>query len=705
MGSHRVVVFQKAPPCAYNRPFTRFSLPCDVDSHSAWDAELDMEDSSNYIMEKGEMRIDLTMLEEMKEINAMLDTLIKNLEEVDIPVDKKLPLLLGHLFLRTCGAVIDIERGTLCIDDGVICHTYFPNQRAKAYLENFAQEENDWLSCFEVGRYEDGNLKYGPVAPSFLDIEDDIERSLAIEAYINPFKNIIVFKKLIDFLSLLSVQLKNTDWGNEGYGTYKKIEGDGDWHGSHRVVVFQKAPPCAYNRPFTRFSLPCDVDSHDAWDAELDMADSSNYIMEKGEMRIDFTMLDEMKEINAMLDTLIKNLEEEVVTFENNLGMFGSTYRALGRLRGELEVWKTPRNNQKPTDTADKCQPTGWDPQSHGWDDDDTPADRLEMKYEYLHVDGDFFIYYSWERALSIYGDVYPEWCLEFFSMMYFYRGVDRTELMIEKLEVDDKLFNHEAFWQKIRKPTSTKLRKPLIKEPLMKIVHKLLVGSLVRRVGGKESLKIYDAEVKSSSSASTSTQNISFVSCSNTDSTTELVSAAASVSAVSVKIHVSALLNVDTLSNVFIYLFFASQSTSPQLDNDDLKQIDADDLDEMDLKWQMAIRGTYNYALIAFTSLSSSSDNENDDSLPPSPIYDRYQSEDEYHVVPPPYIGTFMPPKPDLVFYDAPNVNETFHTAFNVELSPTKPKNVLSYTHRPFAPIIENQVSNSEDDSETKIP
>nr|GFC73060.1 ribonuclease H-like domain-containing protein [Tanacetum cinerariifolium] len=28
----------------------------------------------------------------------------------------------------------------------------------------------------------------------------------------------------------------------------------------------------------------------------------------------------------------------------------------------------------------------------------------------------------------------------------------------------------------------------------------------------------------------------------------------------------------------------------SPHLDNDDLKQIDADDLEEIDLKWQMAM-------------------------------------------------------------------------------------------------------------------
>nr|GEV69224.1 putative ribonuclease H-like domain-containing protein [Tanacetum cinerariifolium] len=103
-------------------------------------------------------------------------------------------------------------------------------------------------------------------------------------------------------------------------------------------------------------------------------------------------------------------------------------------------------------------------------------------------------------------------------------------------------------------------------------------------------SLKIYKAEVKSSSSASTYTQNITFVSSQTTNSTNVPVSVVSSVSATSVKILVSALPNVDTLSNAIIYLFFASQSNSPQLDNDDLKQIDVDDLEEMDLKWQMAI-------------------------------------------------------------------------------------------------------------------
>nr|GEX04812.1 retrovirus-related Pol polyprotein from transposon TNT 1-94 [Tanacetum cinerariifolium] len=62
------------------------------------------------------------------------------------------------------------------------------------------------------------------------------------------------------------------------------------------------------------------------------------------------------------------------------------------------------------------------------------------------------------------------------------------------------------------------------------------------------------------------------------------------SIFAASSKATVSTLPNVDSLSDVVIYSFFASQSKSPHLDIESLKQIDADDLEEMDLKWQMAI-------------------------------------------------------------------------------------------------------------------
>nr|GEX31835.1 putative ribonuclease H-like domain-containing protein [Tanacetum cinerariifolium] len=58
----------------------------------------------------------------------------------------------------------------------------------------------------------------------------------------------------------------------------------------------------------------------------------------------------------------------------------------------------------------------------------------------------------------------------------------------------------------------------------------------------------------------------------------------------------------------------------------------------------------------------------ESDVSMLTSLVYDRYKAGEGYHVVPPPYIGNFMPPKPDLVFHNAPAVSETVPNVLNVE-------------------------------------
>nr|GFC46650.1 hypothetical protein [Tanacetum cinerariifolium] len=70
--------------------------------------------------------------------------------------------------------------------------------------------------------------------------------------------------------------------------------------------------------------------------------------------------------------------------------------------------------------------------------------------------------------------------------------------------------------------------------------------------------------------------------------------------------------------------------------------------------------------------------------------MYDRFVPSGGYHAVPPPVTGTFMPPKPDLVFH-TPHSDENEHIAFNVQLSPTKPEQDLS--SRPSAPIIKDWV------------
>nr|GFC34717.1 hypothetical protein [Tanacetum cinerariifolium] len=77
--------------------------------------------------------------------------------------------------------------------------------------------------------------------------------------------------------------------------------------------------------------------------------------------------------------------------------------------------------------------------------------------------------------------------------------------------------------------------------------------------------------------------------------------------------------------------------------------------------------------------------------SMPTSPVYNRYKSREGYHVVPPPYTGTFMPPKPALVFHDAPTASEIALTILNVEPSTIKPNKDLSQSNRPSAPIIKD--------------
>nr|GEV16953.1 hypothetical protein [Tanacetum cinerariifolium] len=186
--------------------------------------------------------------------------------------------------------------------------------------------------------------------------------------------------------------------------------------------------------------------------------------------------------------------------------------------------------------------------------------------------------------------------------------------------------------------------------------------------------LKIYEAKVKGSSTSSQNTQNIAFVSSNNTNNTNETVNVVPSVSAASSKATVSTLPNVDSFSDAVTYSFFASQSKNPQLENEYLKQIDPDDLEEMDLKWQMAMPTIRARRFLKRTgrNLELHSHKAND-SVPKTLVNDRYKTDEGYHVVPPPYTGTFMPPKPDLVFNDAPTTMRMTHPHSNRNVVPTK--------------------------------
>nr|GEU88743.1 putative ribonuclease H-like domain-containing protein [Tanacetum cinerariifolium] len=78
-----------------------------------------------------------------------------------------------------------------------------------------------------------------------------------------------------------------------------------------------------------------------------------------------------------------------------------------------------------------------------------------------------------------------------------------------------------------------------------------------------------------------------------------------------------------------------------------------------------------------------------------------RYKTGEGYHVVPPQYTGTLLPPKPDLVCNYDPNASESVTNVFNVESSTNKPNKDMSKTLRPDALIIEDWISDSEDETD----
>nr|GEX51664.1 hypothetical protein [Tanacetum cinerariifolium] len=94
---------------------------------------------------------------------------------------------------------------------------------------------------------------------------------------------------------------------------------------------------------------------------------------------------------------------------------------------------------------------------------------------------------------------------------------------------------------------------------------------------------KIVEQEVRGTTSTNTSSQNMDFVSSPNPNNTNEVL-ADFGVSTASPQVSTA------NLSKATVYDFLANQLNGSQLVHEDLEQIHEEDLEEMDLKWQLAL-------------------------------------------------------------------------------------------------------------------
>ncbi|GKA02845.1 hypothetical protein Tco_0675626 [Tanacetum coccineum] len=248
--------------------------------------------------------------------------------------------------------------------------------------------------------------------------------------------------------------------------------------------------------------------------------------------------------------------------------------------------------------------------------------------------------------------------------------------------------------------------------------------------------LKIYEPEVKGTSSSSTKTQNIAFVSPNSTSSTNGEVNTAYGVTTASTQAIVVNSTTIDNLSDAVICAFFARLQETRNRENTrrdvpvetttSNALIACDGLGRYDWSDQ-AEEGPTNFALMAYSSTSSNSEvstNSNCSSsclenvkilkeqneqllkdLRASKIVDKCKTGLGYNAVPPPNTGNFMPPKPDLSFsglkefVNEPIVSEPTVKKPVVESSEAKASADKSKVVRNGAPIIEDWVSDSEEE------
>nr|GEU55946.1 ribonuclease H-like domain-containing protein [Tanacetum cinerariifolium] len=220
--------------------------------------------------------------------------------------------------------------------------------------------------------------------------------------------------------------------------------------------------------------------------------------------------------------------------------------------------------------------------------------------------------------------------------------------------------------------------------------------------------LKVYEADIKGSSRSSSNSQNAAFVSVKSTSSTNELNTAYSVSTATG---HSSQAQGSSSYDDELMFLFFANQSSTPQLDKEDLEQINQYDLEEMDLisrrrdngkrpakeedaqalldealkekedlkakleKFETSSKNLTNLldsktSAKVKTGLGYDSqfnekevldtkeeevtetvfDNRSSDEEN-SVANDRFKKCEGYHAVPPPLTGNYMPPKPDMSF------------------------------------------------------
>nr|GEV90697.1 hypothetical protein [Tanacetum cinerariifolium] len=156
------------------------------------------------------------------------------------------------------------------------------------------------------------------------------------------------------------------------------------------------------------------------------------------------------------------------------------------------------------------------------------------------------------------------------------HKGYDRFQTLLSQLEIHGGDVLHEDANQKFLRSLPSSWSQVALIIRTKPRLDNLSFDDLYNN------LRVFEHDVKGNTTSSSNTQNVAFVSAENNSSTND-VSTAYSVSSLSVSN--SQKEGSSSYTDEVIHSFFTNQSSAPQLDYDDLEQINDDDMEEMDLK------------------------------------------------------------------------------------------------------------------------
>nr|GFC89988.1 hypothetical protein [Tanacetum cinerariifolium] len=131
--------------------------------------------------------------------------------------DPKTPLLVGRGFLATAIAVINYRKAKNMIGEGITRSVF-----GVKWIDLGQEEAPYWTTLGKRKLYKprpssDGMGVQTPyyARKEFLNCHLTGEWEIARDAKINPFKDVLVFKKMVEFLGAIPINLKRNIWESE----------------------------------------------------------------------------------------------------------------------------------------------------------------------------------------------------------------------------------------------------------------------------------------------------------------------------------------------------------------------------------------------------------------------------------------------------------------------------------------------------------